>query len=116
MDTSTSNKKWVKFCESRNMHGVRFSRDVPTHWNSTYKLLCQFDEYKDLLCDFMYYNITSIILHHSQWNMCTKICQLLKVFNDATNTLSDIYYSSTTLFMIETLNIVGALYNCISQK
>ena len=48
--------------------------------------------------------------------MCTKICQLLKVFNDATNTLSDIYYPTTNLFMIEALNIVGVLYDCISQE
>ena len=59
-------KKWVKFCESRNMRGIRFSHDVPTHWNSTYKLLCQSDEYKYLLCDFMRYNVSSIILHPAQ--------------------------------------------------
>ena len=64
----------------------------------------------------MRYNVTSIILHPSQWNMCTKIYQLLKVFNDATNTLSGIYYPTTNLFMIEALNIVGALYDCISQE
>ena len=46
--------------------------------------------------------------------MYTKICQLLKVFNDATNTLSDIYYPTTNLFMIEALNIVDTLYDCIS--
>ena len=46
-------KKWVKFCESRNMRDIRFSHDVPTRWNSMYKLLYQSDEYKDLLCDFM---------------------------------------------------------------
>ena len=91
------------------MRGVRFSRDVPTRWNSTYKSLCQSDEYKELLCDFMRYNVSSIILHSIQWNMCTKIYQLLKVFNDATNTLSGIYYPITNLFMIEALNIVGAL-------
>ena len=67
------------------MQPVRFAHDIPTCWNSTYKLICQSDEYKKLLCDFMCYNISSIILHSSQWNMCTKICQLLKVFNDATN-------------------------------
>ena len=41
--------------------------------------------------------------------MSTKIRQLLKVFNDATNTLSSICYPTTNLFMIETFNIVGAL-------
>ena len=70
-------KKLVKFCESRNMHGVRFSHDVLICWNSTYKLLCQSDEFKNLFCDFMRYNVTSIILHFSQWNMHTKIYQYL---------------------------------------
>ena len=96
------------------MHGVRFSCDIPTYWNSAYKLLCQSDEYKDLLCDFMRYNVRSIILHPTQWNMCTKICQLLKVFNDAITTLFGVYYPTTNLFMIETFNIVSALYDCIS--
>ena len=39
----------------------------------------------------MRYNVSSIILHPQQWYMCTKIFQLLKVFNDAINTLFDIY-------------------------
>ena len=37
------------------------------------------------------------------------------MFNDATNTLSDIYYPTTNLFMIKALNIIDALYDCISQ-
>ena len=64
------------------MQPIRFARDV------TYKLLCQNDDYKILLCDFMHYNASSIILHPQQWHMHTKICQLLKVFNNATNNLS----------------------------
>ena len=42
--------------------------------------------------------------------MSTKICQLLKIFNDTTNILFVVYYPTTNLFMIEALNIVGALY------
>ena len=56
----------------------------------------------------MRYNVSSIILHPQQWHMYTKICQSLKVFNDAINTLFKIYYSTTNLFIIEPLNIVGA--------
>ena len=56
----------------------------------------------------MRYNVSYIILHPSQWNMCIKICQLLKVFNDTTNTLSGVYYPITNLFIIEALNIIGA--------
>ena len=90
------------------------SCDVPTRWNSTYKLLCQSDECKKLLCDFMLYNVSSIILHPTQWNMCIKICKILKVFNDAANALSGVYYPTTNLFIIETLNIVGAFDECMS--
>ena len=64
----------------------------------------------------MRYNVSSIILHHTQWNMCTKICQSLKMFNDATTTLSSVYYPTTNLFMIETLNIVSAFYDYICQE
>ena len=48
--------------------------------------------------------------------MCTKICQLLKVFNDTTNTLSDVYYLTTNLFIIESLSIIGAFDECMSQE
>ena len=47
--------------------------------------------------------------------MCIKICQLLKVFNDATNTLSDVYYLTTNLFIIESLNIINVFDECMSQ-
>ena len=59
-------KTLVKFYESCNMLLVRFAHDVSTRWNSTYKLLCQSDEYKELLCDFMRYNVSSIVLHPTQ--------------------------------------------------
>ena len=103
-----SKEKWISFCQSRNMWLVRFARNVPTHWNSTYKLFCQSDKYKYLLCDFMRYNVSYILLHLIQWYMYSKIYQLLKVFNDVTNTFFDIYYSTTNLFIIESFNIVGA--------
>ena len=48
--------------------------------------------------------------------MYTKICQLLKVFNDATNILPDIYYPTTNLFIIKSLNIVGIFDDCITQE
>ena len=69
-----------------------------------------------MLCDFMHYNVSSMILHPAQWSMCTKICHLLKVFNDATNTLSGVYYLTTNLFIIDAFNIVDAFDECMSQE
>ena len=48
--------------------------------------------------------------------MCTKICQLLKVFKGATNTLFNIYYHTINLFIIESFNIIGAFDDCMSQE
>lgn len=31
-------KSWGKFCKERNKKPRRFSKDVPTCWNSTYDL------------------------------------------------------------------------------
>ena len=65
-----------------------------------------------ILCVIMLVQLFYILLN----GICVlKICQLLKVFNDATNTLSGIYYPTVNLFMVEALNIVGVLYDCISQ-
>ena len=40
--------------------------------------------------------------------MCAKICQSLNFFNDATKTLSGIYYPITNLFITKSLNIIRA--------
>ncbi|KZV22906.1 hypothetical protein F511_28529, partial [Dorcoceras hygrometricum] len=40
-------KQWGKFCKINGLRPKLFARDVPTHWNSTYKLLLSTFEYKD---------------------------------------------------------------------
>lgn len=105
-------KAWMKFCENKKKRPIRFSRIIPTRWKSIYKLLCKSDEYKELLCDFMICNSTDIILQPEQWNTCTKICQLLKVFNDATDHLSAIYNPTAHLFLFRAISIVTEFEEC----
>ena len=38
------------------------------------------------------------------------------MFNDATNTLSGVYYPTINLFMIAALNIVGVFYDCMCKE
>ncbi|KAL5840248.1 hypothetical protein ACOSQ4_012856 [Xanthoceras sorbifolium] len=105
-------KQWARYCKANGKHPIRFSRDVPTRWNSTYKLLCESYEYRKLLVRFMQHNVNTINLYEHHWDVCTKICMFLKVFHDATHSLSGIYYPTTHLFLFDALNIVGALNEC----
>ena len=43
---------------------------------------------------------------------CIKSLELLHVFNDATNALSGVYYPTINLFLIQSVNIVGAINDC----
>ncbi|KAL5771553.1 hypothetical protein ACOSP7_015707 [Xanthoceras sorbifolium] len=85
-------KQWARYCKANGKHPIRFYRDVPTRWNSTYKLLCESYEYRELLVRFMQHNVNTINLYEHHWDVYTKICMLLKVFHDATYSLSGIYY------------------------
>ena len=95
-----------------NMRPKKFSQDITTRWNSTYKLLSESVEYKELLVSFITYNVPSISIQLKHWYVCIKILQLLRVFNDATNALYGVYYPTTHLFLIQSVNIVGAFNDC----
>ena len=41
---------------------------------------------------------------------------MLKVFNDTTKTLSDIYYFTTNLYIIKSISIDGAFEECIIKE
>ncbi|KZV56580.1 zinc finger BED domain-containing protein RICESLEEPER 2-like [Dorcoceras hygrometricum] len=100
-------KQCGKFCKLNGMRAKRFARDVPTRWNSTFKFLLSTFEYKDLLCGFFGQIVQSsnIYLYSNQWNICTTICEILKVFNDATDQLSDVYYPTCHLVVTHLCNI-----------
>ena len=72
-------------------------------------------DYRDLLVTFMQYHVSRINFYPSHWDVCKKVCDLLKVFNNATNNLSGVYYSTNNLFIIESLNIAGAFAHCESD-
>ncbi|KZV15909.1 hypothetical protein F511_14548 [Dorcoceras hygrometricum] len=71
-------KQWGRFCKANGMRAKRFARDVPTRWNSTYKLLLSTFEYKELLCGFFGQVVqsSSLYLFSNQWNICTIICEI----------------------------------------
>ena len=67
------------------MRPKKFPWDVLTRWNSTYRLLEESIDYKDLLCQFFVQIIsTPFHLYPHHWTVCEKIYNILKIFNDAT--------------------------------
>ena len=94
------------------MRPIKVSRDITTRWNSTYKLLNENVEYKELLVSFITYNDPSISLQLNHCDACIKILELLRVFNDITNALSCVYYPTTHLFLIQSVNIASAFSDC----
>ena len=53
-----------------------------------------------------------MFLQLNHWDACIKILELLRVFNDATDALSGVYYLIIHLFLIQSVNIAGAFSDC----
>ena len=103
-------KAWARYCKQNGRRAIKFARDVPTRWNSTYKLLAQSYEYRDLLVSFIQFHVPTIELFEAHWDACYNVFNLLKVFHNATKNLSKIYFPTTHLFVIESLNVAGAFF------
>ena len=108
-------KAWATYCKQNGRRVVRFPRDVPTHWNTTYKLLAQSYNYRDLLVSFVQIHVSHVDLYQTHWDACYNVFNLLKIFYNVTNILSGVYYPTTHLFIIESLNIAGAFAYCDSD-
>ncbi|KZV58202.1 hypothetical protein F511_35414 [Dorcoceras hygrometricum] len=69
---------------------------IDNAWNIQKRLLAylllSIFEYKELLCGFFGQVVqsSSLYLFSNQWNICTTICEILKVFSDATDQLSSL--------------------------
>lgn len=92
-------KKWVRFCKQNDMKAKRFPQDVPDRWNSTYTILNESYEYKEELCVFFSSIDYSVPLVPSQWDACTNLCQILRVFNDTIVNLSKVYHPTSFLVL-----------------
>ena len=61
------------------------------------------------MCIFINNNVSQVNLFPQNLEVCQKNLDFLKVFNDATYTLSGVYYPTSHLLLIECINIVGAM-------
>lgn len=103
-------KQWFEFCKMHNVSPKRFSRDVPTRWNSTYDMIVDSIGHKDLLCSFIQQNCSTLTLWPTHWDECSALLKLLKCFNDATYLLSGVYYPTSHLLLYECVNIADVMH------
>ena len=61
--------------------------------------------HSELLYSFTVTHVSEVSLYQQHWSICGHLLDLLKVFNDATSTLSLVYYPTTHLFINECINI-----------
>lgn len=53
--------------------------------------------YKELLCSFFAQNQCGGVLFPNQWSVCSNLCEILKIFKEATEELSGVYYPTSCL-------------------
>ena len=105
----TVRKEWARFCKQNGAHPKRFPRDVCHRWNSTYEMISESYDYRDLLSSFASQHIPDADVFGETWVIANDVMDVFKVFNDATYTFSHVYKPTSNLFCYTALNIAGAL-------
>lgn len=105
---SLSNK-WAIFCKDHDLEPKKILLDKPNRWNSTYKMLNDSFEYRETLCSFFEQQQCGIVLFPSQWDHCTDLCELLKLFKNIIVELSDVYFLNSWLVVDNCVRIAFAL-------
>ena len=80
--------------------------DVSTRWNSTYLMLAAAKEFR-LVFDSVTFQDANYTFKPSfdEWENATVVCELLKVFYEATNVISVTKYHSANMYLHEMLKV-----------
>ena len=92
--------QWYHFCKEAGVHPKKFLKDVSTRWNSTYKMIYELYEYRELLSTFANQHIDNAPLFSEIWINARDVMEVLKVFNDATYTFSLVYVPTSHIFLL----------------
>ncbi|XP_059441916.1 zinc finger BED domain-containing protein RICESLEEPER 2-like [Corylus avellana] len=100
-----SESRLIKFSEiakQLQLASKKLILDVPTRWNSTYKMLSTAIEFKGVFPMYSYMDNGFLWSPSDKdWEKVEKACQLLAVFNDVTNIVSGSDYPTSNLFLPE---------------
>lgn len=109
---SSSTQEWARFCKQNGLPPKYFWIDMPSRWNSTYKLLNDTYQYREVLCAFFVKQQYDIVLSTNQWDVCYNLCQLLKTFKDVIKELSGVYYP-TSVLVVDNFVKIAVVFNSL---
>ena len=101
--------QWNRFCKQHKVPPKSFPKDVCTRWNSTYRMIHDSYEYRDVLSAFAAQYVDGSDVFGNTWVTAKDVMEVFKIFNDATYTFSLVYKPTSNLFCYTALNVAFAL-------
>ena len=98
-------REFKQYCKAESLKPRKFGLDMPIRWNSTYLMLKNTIEYKNVISIFYNLKMSSIELQDFDWFLVEKFVGFLEVFYEATVTLSGVYYPTSPLVLHSLLEI-----------
>ncbi|KAJ9551686.1 hypothetical protein OSB04_015731 [Centaurea solstitialis] len=107
-NNTTRQGKYRKYCKSVGKPYLGPNLDCPTRWNSTWMMMHSALRQRDTLQPFhdgLAEKKKTTKFSNAKWDIIAKLTELLKVFKDATTSLSGVYYPTSPLVLSRILDM-----------
>lgn len=108
-NSASLRREWKAFCRANRVRPRKFPKDVCTRWNSTYKMIYESYEYRELLCSFAALHIPEADIFGDCWTTAKEIIEVFKTFYDATRTFSHAYIPTSNVFLYTAMQVAFAI-------
>ena len=102
--------EFKRYCKAEGLKPRKFGTDMPVRWNSTYLMLKNAIEYKNVISMFYNTKHNMILLSDVDWFIAERMIYFLETFYDATVLLSGVYYPTSPLVFTQ-LMLISSLFS-----
>ena len=119
---SSKHELFFDCCKIVNMKIKNISLDIPTRWNSTYKLLQNITKYKKVvqLYEMQLSNnnidVDVDVLNDYDWHIADLLRDLFENFDTSTNIFCSVYYPTSHRVIMQITSIYMILQNYLSYE
>ena len=110
-------------CKIANMKRKNISLDIPTRWNSTYKLLQNITKYKKVVQLYEMQlsknnnnDVDQHVLNDYDWHIADLLRYLFEIFDTSTNIFCSVYYPTSHRVSMQITSIYMVLQNYLSYE